>query len=215
MRANCFARNTALPLLVFRTITVLACAWLLASCRHDGFSPETTEARYRDWLSIGTHATDVEAYRAYLQEQDVADAIPMSALLRTARDWRRCGNNEFALPPKPLWPQMPPTLRVVERLKTAGWLDPRLARSVYRDEAVNACAGGAKGSKHKANIAIDFDLPAAATNVENICAFWREHGPALNMGLGFYTPTAIHIDTAGYRTWGEDHTKATSLCLQP
>jgi hypothetical protein len=65
------------------------------------------------------------------------------------------------------------------------------------------------------NRAIDFDLPPNPDNVARLCELWREQGPALNLGLGFYTPTAIHIDTAGFRTWGSDHHRATSLCLDP
>jgi uncharacterized protein YcbK (DUF882 family) len=108
---------------------------------------------------------------------------------------------------------MPPTLRLVARLRDEGLLDPNLARSVYRDDATNRCAGGAKGSKHLSNIAIDFDLPRSENNVDRLCAFWHEHGRKQNMGLGFYTPTAIHVDVAGYRTWGKDHTRRTSLCF--
>ena len=107
---------------------------------------------------------------------------------------------------------MPPALRLVARLRDDGVLDPRLARSVYRKEAFNRRAGGAKGSEHLSNIAIDFDLPRSEHNVAQLWAFWREHGPAQSIGLGFYTPPAIHIDTAGYRTWGSDHTWRTSLC---
>ncbi len=108
---------------------------------------------------------------------------------------------------------MPSTLRVVRELRDAGILDPALARSVYRDTAVNRCAGGSAGSKHRDNRAIDFDLPANPENVARLCAFWRKRGAALNLGLGFYTPTAIHLDTAGFRTWGSDHHRGTSLCV--
>jgi hypothetical protein len=80
---------------------------------------------------------------------------------------------------------------------------------------MNTCAGGSARSKHLENRAIDFDLPKRGDNVERLCAFWREHGQALNMGLGFYTATAIHVDTAGYRTWGGDYTWRTSLCTPP
>jgi uncharacterized protein YcbK (DUF882 family) len=173
----------------------------------------TDDDRYRAWLADG-HAADVEHYRAYLMEQGVGDAMPMSALLRTARSWQQCGNREFSVPPRELWPQMAPTLRLVARLRDEGLLDPWLARSVYRDPELNRCAGGAKGSKHLRNTAADFDLPPSDDNVARLCAFWREHGEVLGMGLGFYTPTAIHVDTAGYRTWGSDHTHRTSLCLQ-
>ena len=180
----------------------------LASCTVFRPSPE---ARYDAWRV--DHSTEVEAYHAFLLSDSNADTVPMHALLRTSRSWRRCGHDEFSTPPPDLWPNMSPTLRVVAQLHDAGILDPALARSVYRDEAVNTCARGSAGSKHRENRAIDFDLPSNPDNVARLCAFWRERGPELNLGLGFYTPTAIHLDTAGFRTWGHDHHRGTSLCV--
>jgi uncharacterized protein YcbK (DUF882 family) len=189
-------------------LTAAVLAALLASC----ITARSPETRYARWLAAG-HRAEAESYRVFLQNDRVVDVVPMHALSRTSRSWRRCMNDEFATPPPDLWPNMPPTLRVVTQLRDAGIIDPTLARSVYRDEVVNACAGGSAGSKHRENRAIDFDLPPNTDNVERLCAFWREQGPALNLGLGFYTPTAIHIDTAGFRTWGSDHHRATSLCI--
>lgn len=181
-------------------LTLGACAFI---------APPKT--RYARWLDAG-HRGEVESYAAFLRAENVGDVVPMPALARTARSWRLCGRIEFAVPPAELQPNMPPTLRLVARLRDEGILDPSMARSVYRDAEMNACAGGSARSRHLQNRAIDFDLPKRGDNVERLCAFWREHGPALNMGLGFYTPTAIHIDTAGHRTWGEDHSWRTSLC---
>lgn len=171
--------------------------------------PETRHAR---WLDAG-HRDASERYVAYLQSEGVGDIVPAAALARTARRWRSCGNREFAVPPTALQANMVPTLRLVAQLRDEGILDPTLARSVYRDTAMNACAGGSRRSKHLDNRAIDFDLPDRPDNVAKLCAFWRDRGPALDMGLGFYSPTAIHIDTAGFRTWGDDHTRRTSLCV--
>lgn len=168
-------------------------------------------SRHARWLDAGQRDA-AEAYAAYLRSEGVGEIVPAAALARTARRWRVCGNREFDVPPPELQANMPPTLRLVDRLHDAGILEPQRARSVYRDPAMNACAGGSARSKHLENRAIDFDLPERGDNVERLCAFWREHGQALDMGLGFYTPTAIHIDTAGYRTWGADHSWRTSLC---
>lgn len=168
-------------------------------------------SRHARWLDAGNRDA-AEGYAAYLRSEGVGDIVPAAALARTARRWRLCGNREFDVPPSGLQANMPPTLRLVARLRDEGILDPQRARSVYRDAAMNTCAGGSARSKHLENRAIDFDLPKRGDNVERLCAFWREHGQALDMGLGFYTPTAIHIDTAGYRTWGEDHSWRTSLC---
>jgi uncharacterized protein YcbK (DUF882 family) len=186
----------------------LTLAFALTSCSIIRPSPEV---RYKRWHA--SHTSEVQEYSDFLQRNASADTVPMHALLRTARRWRLCGNIEFATPPPELWPNMPPTLRVVAQLRDAGILDTALARSVYRDESMNTCAGGSSGSKHRENRAIDFDLPPNTDNVPRLCEFWRTQGPALNLGLGFYTPTAIHLDTAGFRTWGSDYHRGTSLCI--
>lgn len=188
---------------------IVAIALLLTLAACTALAPPKT--RYARWLDAG-HRADVERYAAFLQTEGVHDVVPMPALTRTARRWRLCGNREYDVPPDALQPNMPPTLRLVVRLRDAGILDPTRARSVYRDPAMNTCAGGSTRSKHLENRAIDFDLPKRGDNIERLCAFWREHGQALNMGLGFYSSTAIHVDTAGYRTWGGDYTWRTSLC---
>lgn len=196
-----------------RIACAAVCALAVAACSHRAPSPTRAEARYDAWRAEGDRAARIDAYRAALRAQGVGDVAPMWAMLRTARSWRECGGQEYSIPPEALWAQIAPTLRVVERLRRMGAIDPRLVRSGYRDPALNACAGGAKASKHLQNVALDFDLPDRPDNIQTLCGFWREHGQALNMGLGFYSSTTIHIDTAGYRTWGTDHTRKTSLCL--
>jgi uncharacterized protein YcbK (DUF882 family) len=168
--------------------------------------------RFEHWLDTG-HRDAVAAYRNRLEGRQLTDALPMDALLRTSRRWRLCLHDEFATPPPALQPNIEATLRVVARLHEAGLLDPTLARSGWRDARVNRCAGGASGSKHLQNNAIDFDLPERPDSVAALCAWWRKHGETARMGLGFYTRTAIHIDTSGFRTWGTDRTRRSSLCI--
>lgn len=192
--------------------TTLLLATLVVAIAGCALVPRSPEKRYAHWLDAG-HRSERDAYAALLRDEGVDGVVPALALARTARRWRLCGREEFGVPPAELQANMPPTLRLVARLRDLGILDTALARSSYRDPELNACAGGSAGSKHLQNRAIDFDLPKRPDNVEKLCAFWREHGEAADMGLGFYTPTAIHIDTAGYRTWGEDHHRGTSLCI--
>lgn len=191
---------------------VLVLATLVVAIAGCALLPRSPEKRYARWLDVG-HRGETEAYAAVLRGEGVDGVVPALALARTARRWRTCGREEFDVPPAELQANMPPTLRLVARLRDLGILDPALARSSYRNPDLNACAGGSAGSKHLQNRAIDFDLPDRPDNVAKLCAFWREHGEAADMGLGFYTPTAIHVDTAGYRTWGEDHHRGTSLCI--
>ena len=192
--------------------TTLVLAALLVALAGCALLPLSPTKRYARWLDAG-HRTEAEHYIARLQAEGVDGVVPALALARTARKWRACGRDEFGVPPETLQANMPPTLRLVAQLRDLGILDTSLARSAYRDPELNACAGGSAGSKHLQNRAIDFDLPDRPDNVAKLCAFWREHGEAADMGLGFYTPTAIHVDTAGYRTWGEDHHRGTSLCI--
>ncbi len=192
--------------------TTLLLAALLVALAGGALLPLSPAKRYARWLDAG-HRTEAEQYAARLQAEGVDGVVPAPALARTARKWRACRRDEFGVPPDALQANMPPTLRLIAQLRDLGILDTSLARSAYRDPELNACAGGSPGSKHLQNQAIDFDLPDRPDNVARLCAFWREHGEAANMGLGFYTPTAIHIDTAGYRTWGQDFHRGTSLCI--
>lgn len=205
-------RGQSIPLPVF----AIALSALLPACGDHTPASQRTPAklRFEAWIDAG-HRDDVGAYRMRLEQQGLADVMPMDAMLRTSRRWRICLHDEFATPPATLRPNIEPTLRVIARLRDAGLLDPALARSGWRSARVNRCAGGASGSRHLQNNAIDFDLPARQDNVAALCTWWRTHGPKARMGLGFYTPTAIHIDTSGFRTWGSDRTRRTSLCVVP
>lgn len=179
---------------------------LLAACG----SP-SPEGRFQAWL--GTPAAAGAAnYRQYLHRQSLDDVAPMGALLRSARRWRECEAGEYALPPQTKWPNILPTLRALRELQAAGLVDGRRVASGYRDEALNRCAGGSPRSRHLSNNALDFDLPESPDNVRRLCEYWRAKGPALKLGLGFYADTKIHLDTAGFRTWGNDYTWRTSLC---
>lgn len=180
----------------------------LSACR-----PSTQEERFRDWVRL-PEAVGVVDYQDYLLGEDVADAIPMGSLLRSARSWRACEAAEFALPPRSMWPHIVPTLRALQQLQTTGLVDGKLAVSGYRNETLNQCVGGSSRSRHLSNNALDLDIPRTAGNIKRLCAYWRKQGPALNLGLGFYTETKIHLDTSGFRTWGSDYTWRTSLCTE-
>ena len=172
-------------------------------------SPPTD--RYLQW-STTPQAAGVAHYQQFLDTKGLGEVAPMRSLLRSARTWRECKAGEFAVPPRALWPNLLPTLRVIEDLRSAGLVDPHRVASGYRDAALNRCAGGAARSRHVQNNALDFDLPASPANVARLCEYWRSKGPALKLGLGFYTDTKIHLDTSGFRTWGSDHSRRTSLC---
>ena len=94
-------------------------------------------------------------------------------------------------------------------------LGPIEALSVYRGPAINRCIKGASRSFHLRFRAIDMRPTTGASRaelIEKLCALHARKGKALDMGLGIYKGTRFHIDTAGYRRWGHDHTASSSPC---
>ncbi len=168
--------------------------------------------RYASWSK--KHGDEILAYQSFLDHKAVGDIIPLSQLLKSARDWKKCRAEAFTMPLKELWPNIVPTLIAVKKFKSEAVLINPVAASVYRDPILNACAGGSPKSKHMQLNAIDFDIDASPESLETLCHAWRTQGAELKLGLGFYTPTRIHLDTLGYRSWGTDFTHKTSLCLQ-
>lgn len=136
----------------------------------------------------------------------------MGQLLRSGRRWRRCAVDEFALPPPAAWPSMRPTLALVRDLTRAGVLVQPQVASGFRTSAFNRCEGGSSRSRHLTNNALDFELGPRAS-VADLCRYWRTHGAARRFGLGFYGERQIHVDTSGFRTWGYDYTRRSSLCV--
>ena len=161
-------------------------------------------------------------YYNYLIRHDVNHAAPMFELLKSARDWQRCGREPYSVPSQELWDNLTPTLKVLQDLQTRNILNDIEITSVYRDASLNQCANGSPGSKHVHNSALDFrvgpeypagyQLEAIARAKQNLCQYWKENGPRLNMGLGVYASGQIHIDTQGFRTWGPDFTRHSSIC---
>lgn len=184
--------------------------------------PKIMPNSYRNWVMIGNNQSNVREYERYLERNNVGNIIPSFELLKSARDWQRCGKSEYMIPSSEIWANQLPTLKVFKYLIASNVLTEFEVTSVYRDLPLNQCAGGAGSSRHLFNSAIDFRIgpeypqPQDYAFIESskfkLCQFWKNHGQSLNMGLGLYASGQIHIDTQGYRTWGPDLTRNTSLC---
>lgn len=197
-----------------------AVAWLVAA-------PPAAVAAERDARGAAAFtrwAADrrpgVDAYAAFLVERGVGDVVPLHQLLRTASTWstpscRAVGAEPFELPPPAAWPAIVPTLRLVAHLGREGVIDAVEVVSAYRSESVNQCAEGAPASRHRLNVALDL-WPAGrrsrAEMVASLCAFHATQGARWKMGLSVYPSGRIHVDTAGWRTWGDDGKAGTSAC---
>ncbi|WP_426455617.1 D-Ala-D-Ala carboxypeptidase ZrlA [Acinetobacter sp. KB005] len=177
---------------------------------------------YIAWLATGEHRESVQAYKQFLQKNGLATLIPDHELLRSARDWQKCGVEPYAVPPREIWSNIVPTLSILKALVNDGVINDFEVTSVYRALSLNRCAGGADASRHVFNAALDFRIgPEQPTDLDQfniqqtktkLCQFWETKGQALNMGLGVYASGQIHIDSQGFRSWGPDHHYRTSIC---
>ncbi|MEI6026946.1 MAG: D-Ala-D-Ala carboxypeptidase family metallohydrolase [Betaproteobacteria bacterium] len=158
-------------------------------------------------------APSVDALARHLGEQGVGQVLPLHQLLRSASAWETCAAEPFAMPPPQQWPAVVDVLRLLQALQAAGVVGRALEiHSSYRGPALNTCAQGAPGSAHLRSFAIDFTPVDGVDPTERLCAFWRVQGQAWRMGLSRYPSGRIHIDTAGHRTWGADHTGRSAVC---
>jgi hypothetical protein len=165
------------------------------------------EPGYRSWyLADPARAAQVRSFNDYLVSSQVGGILPTWQLLRTATSWKDCGGQPFELAPTEEWPHIVNTLRYVHDYVIPS-VGPVEAVSVYRNPALNICAGGAPESAHKLYSAIDL-VPLRPTTREELmrtlCGVHNEHGERYNAGLGFYAFLRFHIDSTKYRRWNMD-----------
>jgi lysozyme len=96
-------------------------------------------------------------------------------------------------PPRNLWRNIVPTLRILDDLR-AHFTAPITLNSTYRSLAYNRSVGSPDGSQHRRFSAIDFRVaghsPAA---VARVLKGWRAGGK-FTAGIGTYK-TFVHLDT--------------------
>src|SRR3954468_20782206 len=141
------------------------------------------EPGYRSWyLAAPWRAAQVRSFNDYLASYQVSGIVPTWQLLRTATSWKDCGGQAFEVPPATEWPHMVQTLRYVHDyvIPAVGPVEPV---SVYRNPALNQCAGGAPESAHKTDSAIDMVPLRPITRemlMKTLCTNHSEHGAAYN-----------------------------------
>ncbi|WP_287907193.1 D-Ala-D-Ala carboxypeptidase family metallohydrolase [Acinetobacter sp.] len=188
----------------------------------DRRSEKVVPESFLNWESHVINHQAIERYKNFLKQQGIHADIPDFEFFQTARDWQRCNAAEFEVPPPELWRNVIPTLRILDQLIEQHILHDFTVTSVYRNLNLNRCANGASASKHIFNAALDFRIGSETPDLKEliliqntkvrICQFWYDYGQQLNMGLGVYPSGQVHIDSAGYRTWGVDHRYHSSPC---
>lgn len=113
--------------------------------------------QFARWLAAD-RAGEVASYEAFLRA-GVLGIVPMHQLLRTASDWNTPACQQvdappFEIPPRALWPQAIPTLKLVALLRERRVLPEFEVVSAYRNPRIEACADGS-GKRHPTNGALD------------------------------------------------------------
>jgi hypothetical protein len=184
---------------------------LIATALPAAAAEEDDGAMWDAWLKA--NAASVAAFEDELAASGLNGVVPTRQLLRTATDWKRCGQPRFEIPPRAHWPEVKQVLRLVAELRKRKILVEFEGASGYRNPTLNRCAGGAPGSSHTRSFALDI-IPtgAAGADEERLCAFWRSEGKDWHMGMSKYRSGRIHLDTSGWRSWGGDHTSRSAFC---
>ncbi len=163
------------------------------------------EPGYQAWILARPERTAlVGGLDSYLQSRSVGGIIPTWQLLRTATMWKKCAADPFEVPPAEEWPHLVETLNYVRShvIPVVGQVE---AVSVYRNPALNRCAGGAAESAHRHFFALDL-VPLRPTRrdalMRGLCAIHAWQGTGYDVGLGFYKGLRFHVDSKSYRKWG-------------
>lgn len=105
-------------------------------------------------------------------------------------------------PPRPLWPNIANTARVIDELRARIGTPIRITNA-YRSSAYNAAVGGKPGSLHMKFNALDFQVPGMSTSdYAAVLRQMRDGDQFFAGGIGLYN-TFVHVDTRGTNaTWG-------------
>jgi hypothetical protein len=145
----------------------------------------------QEW--VARQGSELKAYADFLGSLRLQQLTPRQVIQSHAKQRGSVWNS---LPPRDMWRQMAPTLRVIDRLSKQLGHPVRDIVSAYRAPAYNArCPGAKSGSYHQANVAVDVQFPVAPSVVAQTARSLRSSG-VFSGGVGRY-PTFTHIDTRG------------------
>ena len=144
-----------------------------------------------EWVAL--QGGELKVYAAYLASIRLQRLTPQQVIQAHAKKHGRLWNK---LPPRSLWRQMVPTLRVIDRVAMEIGQPVGEIVSAYRCPAYNAtCPGAKSGSWHQANVAVDVKFAASPSTVAGTARSLRTRG-LFRGGVGRYG-SFTHIDTRG------------------
>ncbi len=163
-------------------VVVLFCR---PSCDSRLHTPPSRE-QWDEFKKLPKHQKEILAFEKFLRKHQAYDIVPIEQLFRQGTDWRQTESQPFAIPPRELWPNILPTLRVIQEVVIPS-IGPVAVVSGFRQPDYNAKAGGAKSSRHLIFSAVDmipnheFDREMLKTK---LLFLWQKHGSNQRIGLG-------------------------------
>lgn len=154
-------------------------------------TPVNLDGLPEEW--VARQGRELHAYAEYLSALRLQRLTPRQVIEAHAK---KRGSVWNSLPPRSLWKQMAPTLKVVDRVAVQLGQPVKEIVSAYRSPAYNArCAGARSGSWHQANVAVDVKFPVHAATVAQTARTLRSKN-YFRGGVGRYS-SFTHIDTRG------------------
>jgi hypothetical protein len=174
-----------------RTMTLLSPAVITGCTTSANNLPQGRKA-----IAIPSEASCHQSYGSFLASLRLRYLTPDEVI---EPHFNSCRGVSNCLPPRSLWANIVPTLRMAEEIRRR--LGVRLERinSAYRNPAYNArIRGSASSSYHIRNMALDLRFACAPSSAARIVAQLRKERKFAG-GLGIYR-RFIHIDTRGSNT---------------
>ena len=143
-----------------------------------------------DWFKI---EPNVHQYGNYILDLNLKNITPRMVI---APHFKNRGKIRNSIPPKKLWKQIGPTLKVVDKLCDEIGLPIKELLSVYRSPEYNKAVRGNKGSYHMSNQALDVTFCKTSPYRVAHAARRLRADKVFKGGIGRYYGF-VHIDTRG------------------
>lgn len=178
---------------LFSTASALAAT--LSSC---ATSSRTLPSIEKKAIALPSEPLNHQSYESYLDSLKLRFIRPDEIL---EPHYSRCRGVRNCLPPRTLWSNMAPTLRVVDEVRRRLGAPLIRINSAYRSPYYNSrVRGAACGSYHIQNQALDLKFACSPSSVSRVARQLRAEGYFAG-GIGTYS-SFVHIDTRGTNvTW--------------
>ncbi len=138
---------------------------------------------------------NVYRYANYIRSLGLRTITPRMVL---APHFKTRGGVVNDLPPRRMWKEIGPTLRVIERMVCEMDVPLECIISAYRSPSYNAAVHGKPRSRHKVNQAVDVVFRGVSPcHVASVARHLRDRKCVFKGGIGTYR-SFVHIDTRGY-----------------